>query len=1433
MKCLQSNGPTRMKVKITLRDMNVHLYKRATNSSCLGGERSQRNSIFTTTIQIPAELNHFQAVEYSGLIWVIGSFMTNSFPNEMPADSVVVYDPANDVWMNGPPIPVQRRRGGGGLQFFNGKLYLVGGNTVGHSGWCVPWLDEFDATTGTWTALPDAPRPRDHFHAAVVGNKLYAAGGRCTSRYNVFGDTIEEVDVFDFESRKWLTTDDLTSSLPDNLPLPRGGAAVAVLDERIILMGGESDEQLDEYDTVNELNMGTGTWSTLAPMNHPRHGTQAIVSGEGIYISGGSPHRGDGNQRNMEVYNKKDAPGGLSSTAGVLSAPSAISADGEPTLVTIQHVSGNQGVIVQSISLLGESAGDFALPGNVTAPLLIEQGSSLDLFIEYTGIEDSNSSAQLVLTYSSNQTISIDLSERSVSAVQTASFYSPSHSPSQSPSRLPSQMPSRVPSLHPTLSIPISNAPTSEPTSRSSYAPSQSPNEHSAGPHIDLIIDAGAVDEDTSFVTADEMWTFGVPNSVEIEETDTPVYFRTHRSGPSFTYTIDGLEAGAMYIATLGFAEIYSKACEIGKRMMNININGNAAVRLDLDVFKEAGCNNAHLESFQVAASAAGKLEIIISATVENAMVSLIEVMPSPGPLSTATSPPTGRATLSPSPSQMPSLRPSHRPSSSPTRGDVLIDAGSVNEDKSIITAEKMWSFGVLNDVSITGTDVPEYFRTHRSGPGFTYKIEGLEAEALYTISLGFAEIYSKACMGGKRIMTISINGGIKQVGLDMFKEAGCNSALMKRYTVATSAEGKLEITISASVENAMVSLIEVVRSKAPVPNEIPPAGSVTLSPSPSPMPSLRPSHRLSPSSTREKILIDAGSENEDTSIITAQEMWRFGVLDDVSITGTDTPGYFRTHRSGPSFTYTIDRLEAGAMHTVSLGFAEIYSKACKVGKRIMDVNINGNAVVKSDLDVFKEAGCNAAYLESFQVPASAEGSLEITISASVENAMVSLIEVVLSPDPVPNAIPPTGRATLSPSPSPMPSLRPSHRLSPSSTREKILIDAGSENEDTSIITAQEMWRFGVLVDVSITGTDTPGYFRTHRSGPSFTYTIDRLEAGAMHTVSLGFAEIYSKACKVGKRIMNININGNAVVRSDLDVFKEAGCNAAYLESFQVPASAEGSLEITISASVENAMVSLIEVVLSPDPVPNAIPPTGRATLSPSPSPMPSLRPSHRLSPSSTREKILIDAGSENEDTSIITAQEMWRFGVLDDVSITGTDTPGYFRTHRSGPSSTYTIDRLEAGAMHTVSLGFAEIYSKACKVGKRIMDVSINGDIKQDDLDVFNETGLRAHEALRYRSECRRQPRDNNFCLGRKRHGLPNRGCAEPGSSTSYNSANCIPESGKRDYKCRISKRRHFKDHSRRDLDVRSSRRRINFWDEYTGILSQSSLRPEFHLYD
>jgi hypothetical protein len=245
----------------------------------------------------PFEIHHFQAIEYDQRLYVVGA-MTGRYPTEPPVDNIYIYDPATNDWSKGPEIPPDRRRGGAGVVLHQGQIYIVAGITNGHTDGHVTWFDAFDPRTGQWRTLPDAPRARDHFHAAVLDGKLYAAGGRRSSyaTRQTFELTVPEVDVFDFHTGRW-------STLPPaaNLPTPRAGCTVAVVNGRLLVIGGESG-QMNAHAEVEAYDPSTGRWSALAALGLGRHATQAVVHNGAIYLAAGSRTRGANEIDSQEIY---------------------------------------------------------------------------------------------------------------------------------------------------------------------------------------------------------------------------------------------------------------------------------------------------------------------------------------------------------------------------------------------------------------------------------------------------------------------------------------------------------------------------------------------------------------------------------------------------------------------------------------------------------------------------------------------------------------------------------------------------------------------------------------------------------------------------------------------------------------------------------------------------------------------------------------------------------------------------------------------------------------------------------------------------------------------------------------------------------------------------------------------------------------------------
>jgi len=236
----------------------------------------------------PIEMHHFQALAYDNKIYVLGA-LTGKYPGEEPISHIYIFDPDENTWQKGASIPADRRRGAAGAVIQDDIFYLVGGIVDGHKGDYVKWLDSWDPVTGAWNQLPDAPRPRDHFHAAIVDGKIYAAGGRTTSAKTgqVFELTIPEVDCFDLSKGAWDTID-------DDLPTPRAGSTTISYDHYVIVIGGESGAQKTAHNEVEAFNINTNSWETLSSLQRGRHGTQAFLFNGKIYIASGSGNRGGG-----------------------------------------------------------------------------------------------------------------------------------------------------------------------------------------------------------------------------------------------------------------------------------------------------------------------------------------------------------------------------------------------------------------------------------------------------------------------------------------------------------------------------------------------------------------------------------------------------------------------------------------------------------------------------------------------------------------------------------------------------------------------------------------------------------------------------------------------------------------------------------------------------------------------------------------------------------------------------------------------------------------------------------------------------------------------------------------------------------------------------------------------------------------------------------
>lgn len=252
------------------------------------------NKQWKTLAETPLEMHHFQAVTYKDEVWVLGAF-TGKYPHEIPIPDIYIFNPKDNEWRKGPQIPADRRRGAAGVFVYNEKIYIVCGIQDGHWDGHVSWLDEYDPKKKQWRKLPDAPHVRDHVQAVVIDDKIYVAGGRRSTAKigQVLNLTETAVDVYNFKTNQWTTLPEAS-----NLPTPRAGNASVVLDKSMLVIGGESGDQVPAHSEVEAFNTNTMRWETLSPLKQGRHGTGAVNINGKIYIVAGSGNRGGGPELN-------------------------------------------------------------------------------------------------------------------------------------------------------------------------------------------------------------------------------------------------------------------------------------------------------------------------------------------------------------------------------------------------------------------------------------------------------------------------------------------------------------------------------------------------------------------------------------------------------------------------------------------------------------------------------------------------------------------------------------------------------------------------------------------------------------------------------------------------------------------------------------------------------------------------------------------------------------------------------------------------------------------------------------------------------------------------------------------------------------------------------------------------------------------------------
>lgn len=264
-------------------------------------EYDSARDTWTKKRPMPLLSHHVALAELGGKIYVIGGFV---YPDAGPAawqpiDNVWEYDPAADAWAARAPLPT--RRGSSNAVVVNGKIYVIGGAGL-HPGSreaavhparphrSLATNEVYDPATNKWEARSPMPTARNHAASAAVGGKVYVIGGRVGSAFITRASNTDVVEVYDPATDQW-------GALLAPMPTPRSAGAWGAFNGRIYVAGGEqrTSEFQRTFRVVEAYDPAANRWSTLPPMEFPRHGLAGDVVGGRLHLvsgdvsSGGAP----------------------------------------------------------------------------------------------------------------------------------------------------------------------------------------------------------------------------------------------------------------------------------------------------------------------------------------------------------------------------------------------------------------------------------------------------------------------------------------------------------------------------------------------------------------------------------------------------------------------------------------------------------------------------------------------------------------------------------------------------------------------------------------------------------------------------------------------------------------------------------------------------------------------------------------------------------------------------------------------------------------------------------------------------------------------------------------------------------------------------------------------------------------------------------------
>jgi N-acetylneuraminic acid mutarotase len=191
--------------------------------------------------------------------------------NAEPVPTVETFDPALDLWEPRVPLPVALHHAAAAV--VGERLFVVGGYTGGRVRWTASdAVYEFVPGREAWEARASMPTPRGGLAVAVVNDRVHALGGS--------GERVSNAhEVYDPVTNRWSTA--------NAMPTARDHLAAVAFQGRVWALGGRASFMGEQYANVEIYDPPTDSWRTGSPLPAGRGGLAAAALADRVLVFGG------------------------------------------------------------------------------------------------------------------------------------------------------------------------------------------------------------------------------------------------------------------------------------------------------------------------------------------------------------------------------------------------------------------------------------------------------------------------------------------------------------------------------------------------------------------------------------------------------------------------------------------------------------------------------------------------------------------------------------------------------------------------------------------------------------------------------------------------------------------------------------------------------------------------------------------------------------------------------------------------------------------------------------------------------------------------------------------------------------------------------------------------------------------------------------------